>query len=394
MPDNRQLRTNVGVVNPSLGELEESVKRLKFDDQNVGDPFVYPDRPGEPDCIYYLRTGQCGYGNNCRFNHPSSNEQGRMYGGELPERTGQPDCVYYLKTGTCKYGSTCKYHHPPDRRGAGPVLLNILGLPTREEEKACPFYMRNGYCKFGAACKFHHPEPASSSSSSTFIPSSAAPWPYQNYVPVVLPPPAQSINSTNGGWNAYTGPYVQSGLDMNYYNLLEQGSNPMPMMPSPVIYLPERPDKPECRNFISTGNCKYGMDCKYHHPKERAVQLSMNPYGLPSRPGQAVCSYYSLNGYCKYGSSCKYLHTLPGGYSYNYMGVPFPNPMNSSSLLVYTSPTKSPSKVLRNQANADNGKDQDEGQKQHDDDDEESNQSCSPSKDISIVSESREDKMD
>jgi hypothetical protein len=30
----------------------------------------YPDRPGEPDCIYYLRTGLCGYGSNCRFNHP------------------------------------------------------------------------------------------------------------------------------------------------------------------------------------------------------------------------------------------------------------------------------------------------------------------------------------
>lgn len=31
----------------------------------------YPDRPGEPDCMYYLRTGLCGYGNNCRYNHPT-----------------------------------------------------------------------------------------------------------------------------------------------------------------------------------------------------------------------------------------------------------------------------------------------------------------------------------
>lgn len=31
----------------------------------------YPDRPGEPDCIYFLRTGLCGYGSKCRFNHPS-----------------------------------------------------------------------------------------------------------------------------------------------------------------------------------------------------------------------------------------------------------------------------------------------------------------------------------
>lgn len=30
----------------------------------------YPQRPGLPDCAYYLRTGRCAYGLNCRFNHP------------------------------------------------------------------------------------------------------------------------------------------------------------------------------------------------------------------------------------------------------------------------------------------------------------------------------------
>lgn len=30
----------------------------------------YPERPDEADCIYYLRTGLCGYGSRCRFNHP------------------------------------------------------------------------------------------------------------------------------------------------------------------------------------------------------------------------------------------------------------------------------------------------------------------------------------
>lgn len=36
---------------------------------NTG-PESYPERPNEPDCIYYLRTGFCGYGARCRFNHP------------------------------------------------------------------------------------------------------------------------------------------------------------------------------------------------------------------------------------------------------------------------------------------------------------------------------------
>ncbi|KAG9139656.1 hypothetical protein Leryth_020107 [Lithospermum erythrorhizon] len=65
----------------------------------------YPERPNDADCIYYLRTGFCGYGARCRFNHP-------------PERVGQPaccgekECMYYVKTWQCKFGLTCKFHHP------------------------------------------------------------------------------------------------------------------------------------------------------------------------------------------------------------------------------------------------------------------------------------------
>lgn len=32
----------------------------------------YPERPGEPDCSYFIKTGTCGYGDRCRFNHPHS----------------------------------------------------------------------------------------------------------------------------------------------------------------------------------------------------------------------------------------------------------------------------------------------------------------------------------
>jgi len=30
----------------------------------------YPERPGVPNCVYYMRTGVCGYGGRCRYNHP------------------------------------------------------------------------------------------------------------------------------------------------------------------------------------------------------------------------------------------------------------------------------------------------------------------------------------
>ncbi|KAK9698899.1 hypothetical protein RND81_08G139100 [Saponaria officinalis] len=74
---------------------------------------------------------------------------------EFSQSEAQPDCKFYMKTGNCKYGSMCKYHHPLDRRSAE-VTLNSLGLPLRQQEKACPFYLHYRKCKFGVACKFDH----------------------------------------------------------------------------------------------------------------------------------------------------------------------------------------------------------------------------------------------
>jgi hypothetical protein len=35
-----------------------------------GEAARLPERPGEADCGYYLRTGGCGFGERCRYNHP------------------------------------------------------------------------------------------------------------------------------------------------------------------------------------------------------------------------------------------------------------------------------------------------------------------------------------
>ncbi|CAN1220044.1 Zinc finger CCCH domain-containing protein 3, partial [Linum perenne] len=155
---NQQVKSNAGSSHSS-DNVEGAVKSLKLNEnpcQNDGDvtkPGSYPERPGEPDCMYYLRKGVCGYGINCRYNHPKASQH-RV---ELPERAGQPDCGYYLKTGTCKFGTTCKYHHPKDRNGAGPVSYNRLGLPIRNGQALCPSYATFGICKFGSSCRFDHP---------------------------------------------------------------------------------------------------------------------------------------------------------------------------------------------------------------------------------------------
>ena len=51
----------------------------------------------------------------------------------FPERPGQLDCHYYMKTGDCKYGMTCRFNHPKERASALPnCTLSPLGLPLRQ----------------------------------------------------------------------------------------------------------------------------------------------------------------------------------------------------------------------------------------------------------------------
>lgn len=60
---------------------------------------------------------------------PSSSSQKEH---AFPERPGQPECQYYMKYGDCKYGSSCRYHHPPEWSGPKTsFILSAMGLPLR-----------------------------------------------------------------------------------------------------------------------------------------------------------------------------------------------------------------------------------------------------------------------
>ncbi|CAO1948539.1 unnamed protein product [Urochloa humidicola] len=112
-------------------------------------------RPGEPDCSYYLKFGWCRYGSKCMFNHPpkpsagqwqrhtiaAGEKQGRQVA-EYPRRPGEPDCSHYVKFGSCKFEMNCRFNHPSRKQGG-------TGL--------CSYYVQKGICKFGTDCKFHHP---------------------------------------------------------------------------------------------------------------------------------------------------------------------------------------------------------------------------------------------
>ncbi|KAM1700338.1 hypothetical protein ACFX2K_031593 [Malus domestica] len=219
----------------------------------------YPERPGVPNCVYYMRTGFCGYGGRCRYNHPR--DRAAVVAvvratGDYPERVGEPICQYYLKTGTCKFGASCKFHHPKH------------GYPLRPGENECSYYLKTGQYKFGITCKFHHPQPA-----GTTIPASAPqfyPSLFRFRVGVrirpVLSPGAQP---TVGATSLYGITQLSSpthGL-ASPYTSITSSVGPSSSNPSGQVF-PERPGELECQYYLKTGDCKHGSSCRYHHPRD------------------------------------------------------------------------------------------------------------------------------
>ncbi|PKA57474.1 Zinc finger CCCH domain-containing protein ZFN-like [Apostasia shenzhenica] len=352
-------------VTPPLDE--ESMWKMNLGAGERMDSGLYPERPGEPDCAYYLRTGLCRFGMTCKFNHPPNRNLAlaRMNGG-YPERGGQPECQYYLKTGTCKFGPTCKFHHPKDRAGIiGRVQLNILGYPLRPNEE-CAYYLRTGQCKFGNTCKFHHPQPSNATFSlrgSSVYPSvtaltspsqqsfagGLANWPLSkasfiasprwqgpsNYAQLVFPQGLVQVPS----WNAFPGQLgsassperqhqntgksqlfgsshqieTTAGSSASFSSIRLSSVNMEQYSLLRDNVFPERPGEPECQFYMKTGDCKFGAVCRFHHPRERIIpapNCMLSPLGLPLRPGEPQCIFYSRYGICKFGPNCKFDHPM------------------------------------------------------------------------------------
>ncbi|KVH95063.1 Zinc finger, CCCH-type [Cynara cardunculus var. scolymus] len=305
----------------------------------------YPERPDEADCIYYLKTGFCGYvafGKGCFDELCQVAGVMRSAGGEYPERIGQPVCQYYMRTGMCKFGASCKYHHPRQGIGSSSTLaLNMSGYPLRPGEKECSYYLKTGQCKFGVTCKFHHPQPTaiispppppplaqaqtpeSLSMSSAIYPTSVASsqqygvfsgnWPVARpsllpgsylpgtYGPVILPPgmvpfpgwnpyqtpvsPVASPNTVGGGPLYAINPHLSPPMSSYTGSYLSMPSSTGPSKKEHAF--PERPGEPECQYFLKTGDCRFGSSCRYHHPQEWNVPRTnfvLSPMGLPLRP--------------------------------------------------------------------------------------------------------------
>ncbi|XP_031098168.1 zinc finger CCCH domain-containing protein 58-like [Ipomoea triloba] len=311
--------------------LEEPMWRLSL----AGGTESYPERPNEADCMYYLKTGFCGYGARCRFNHPRDRNLAvramRPTGGEYPERVGQPVCQYYMRTGMCKFGASCKYHHP--RQGGGsqaPVALNAYGYPLRPGEKECSYYVKTGHCKFGVSCKFHHPLPVGeqmplpTAGPGPLLPPTAVAAP--GIFPTVQSPSVQSSQQYGvmpGNW-----PISRPGMLPGSY--IPGAYSPMLLPPGMVAVPGGWTPYPAPVNPVASPSTQpagpgpvYGLTQlapsapPYSAGAYMSVGSSAGPSGgnqkehaYPQRPGQPECQHYMKTGECKFGSSCRYHHPL------------------------------------------------------------------------------------
>ncbi|CAN0900558.1 Zinc finger CCCH domain-containing protein 32 [Linum grandiflorum] len=275
-----------------------------------------------------MRTGTCKFGASCKYHHPKHQAMASVAPVTLnylgyPLRPGEKECIYYIKTGQCKFGATCKFHHPqlanvqtptqslPPQPQVGPALYPAMQSPSVGSSQqygvlvARPPLLQSSYPQVPYGPMLLSPGVVSYPSWS----------PYPGSVSPAASPSAQSATSIYGitqlspSAPAYTGAYspLPASTGPSSSSQMEQA-------------FPERPGQPECQYYMKTGDCKFGSSCRYHHPRQLSVpkaNVALSPLGLPLRPGAAVCTHYTQRGQCKFGAVCRFDHPIPTAISYS-----------------------------------------------------------------------------
>ncbi|KAL8478604.1 hypothetical protein ACS0TY_030473 [Phlomoides rotata] len=113
---------------------------------------------------------------------------------EYPERPGESECTFFMKTGDCKFRSNCRFHHPKNRiskakANSSSYALNDKGLPLRPDQPICTHYHRYGICKYGPGCKYDHPANfAILPTPFDQSPFEFSPTPFDHQAPFEFPP--------------------------------------------------------------------------------------------------------------------------------------------------------------------------------------------------------------
>ncbi|KAM1604527.1 hypothetical protein ACFX15_030628 [Malus domestica] len=219
-----------------------------------------------------------------------------------PERPVVPNCVYDMRTGFCGYGGRCRYNHPRDR--AAPAGTTIpASAPQFYPSVQSPVPLAEQYG--GASTSLRVARPSLLTGS----------YVQGTYGPVLIPPPGVVPIQ---GWSPYSAPLspvpspgAQPTVGATSLYGVTQLSSPTHGLASPYTSIPSsvgpsssnlseqvfpgRPGELECQYYLKTGDCKYGPSCRYHHPRDQTIPritCLLSPMGLPLCPVCKVVLYY------------------------------------------------------------------------------------------------------
>nr|CAB3473590.1 unnamed protein product [Digitaria exilis] len=291
--------SHVGAFDSAFAAFDPHVGAFDSHDPNVEDS--YPERPGKPDCPYFVKSNKCIFKSKCKFNHPkeklsaleagSDNEQSLIADSAvLPVRPSEPVCS--VRRSTIASFITINYLYFFSLHNAYLVLLDDTFSRVLQGEVDCSFYMKTGSCKYGSTCRFNHPD-----RPVVDIALMAPP------VQTTLPTPAPIVSAAN------------------MLQIFDFHATHMPIEPVQIIY-PQRPGETVCDFYMKTGFCKYSQKCKFHHPMNRSASdaneigdpvhpLTLTLAGLPRREDAEACAFYMRSGTCRYGAHCKFDHPPP-----------------------------------------------------------------------------------
>ena len=145
-----QRSTDVGIIYDGVERRDDSVvgafnKEWKGNDiftnnQNPFRPYV-ASQPTNNLCREYQKSGNCRFGDSCRFDHGVSKKK---------------ICFEFRDKGTCKHGNRCNFDHE---------LSSVKAYEVRQKRGIC-YAFQKGECTYGDGCRFEH-EKGSTTSEKT-----------------------------------------------------------------------------------------------------------------------------------------------------------------------------------------------------------------------------------
>ncbi|CAO2833021.1 unnamed protein product [Amaranthus hypochondriacus] len=254
---------------------------------------------GKIDCKYFQTPGGCRHRDAWKYYHSMQkpeNERLVLNFLGLPVRPSEQECNFYMRTGSCGYGTNCRFNHP------GPYAAK---KSNHRNSLANDAYMRGG----NNLSRIYPGEKLQSCRISRGITDlsnditlmNSSPYDQPCYHRPMTPNPACNQDQVK----------LMARLPHQILSVkkLDSSANNEQVMQSDEF--PVRPGQPDCDFFMKTGDCKYRAACRYNHPISRSSKLRLPPLlfkRLYSKSGSKICQSYKLQGTCKYGKTCIFDH--------------------------------------------------------------------------------------